>query len=436
MEASTAEALSNATALRYLGRIVNFQAMGKAPDALAIVKTLRAAGHVAYFAGGCVRDMLLELEPKDFDVATNAPPARVRELFRNTQAVGAAFGVILVRQGKTVVEVATFRTDLKYTDGRRPEGVIFTTAEEDAKRRDFTINGMFFDPIENRVIDYVGGQNDLKSRVLRAIGEPNHRFEEDHLRLLRAIRFAARFELTIESITADAIKRHAQYLKRISPERIAEELRLMLTAPTRRLAHRMLAELGLDHVILRFLRDAREPIGIFQALEGQTIPFGLVLAAMILDARQGVIPTTLEIRKAGAAMRHALKISNDESDVFEGSLAFGHLLENESPSVAQMKRFLAEPTSLCAMELMRALAHCGVLRDRIESRMKRLEESKQTDIAPPPLITGDDLTTAGLRPGPVFKRVLDATYDEQLEGRITTREQAMKFALNLAHDGG
>src|SRR5205814_543559 len=145
-------------------------------------------------------------------------PERVRQLFPNTQAVGAAFGVILVRHGSSVIEVATFRTDVSYEDGRRPTAVRFTTAEEDAKRRDFTINGMFFDPIEDRVIDYVGGQEDLKNKVLRAIGEPNHRFEEDHLRLLRAVRFAARFGLTIEPATAEAIKRHAEQLKRISPE--------------------------------------------------------------------------------------------------------------------------------------------------------------------------------------------------------------------------
>src|SRR5256885_2530030 len=169
-------------------------------DAVAVVKRLREAGHVAYFAGGCVRDTLLGLQPKDFDIATDAPPQRVRELFTNTQAVGAAFGVILVRHKKSVVEVATFRSDLKYLDGRRPEGVVFTTAEEDAKRRDFTINGLFMDPLEgNKVIDFVGGQDDLRNKILRAIGEPNHRFEEDHLRLLRAVRFAARFGLKVET---------------------------------------------------------------------------------------------------------------------------------------------------------------------------------------------------------------------------------------------
>src|SRR4051812_24847477 len=202
-------------------------------DALAVVRRLREAGHVAYFAGGCVRDELLGLHPKDYDAATDAPPPRVRELFQNTQAVGAAFGVILVHHRRSVIEVATFRADLEYRDGRRPEGVRFTTAEEDARRRDFTINGLFLDPVEARVIDFVGGREDLKGRLLRAIGNPDDRFAEDHLRLLRAIRFAARFDLRVEHATDEAIARHAPHLVRISPERVADELRLMLTATTR-----------------------------------------------------------------------------------------------------------------------------------------------------------------------------------------------------------
>src|SRR5437867_2407818 len=184
-------------------------------DALAVLRRLRQAAHIAYFAGGCVRDLLMGLTPKDYDIATDAPPQRVRELFSNTQAVGAAFGVVLVRHGKSVVEVATFRTDAAYEDGRRPTAVHFTTAEEDAKRRDFTINGLFYDPIEEKVIDYVGGQEDLRDKLLRAIGEPNHRFEEDHLRLLRAVRFAARLGLSVEPSTAAAIAHHAEQLKRI-----------------------------------------------------------------------------------------------------------------------------------------------------------------------------------------------------------------------------
>lgn len=401
-------------------------------DALAVVQHLRASGHVAYFAGGCVRDTLLGREPKDFDVATDAPPPRVRELFANTQAVGAAFGVILVRQRKSVIEVATFRTDLQYKDGRRPEGVVFTTAEEDAKRRDFTINGMFFDPIEKQVIDYVGGREDLKNRTLRAIGEPNHRFEEDHLRLLRAVRFAARFDLTIEPVTADAIKRHADQLKRISPERIAEELRMMLTPTSRTRAHAMLQEFGLLAVILRFLSDVQSPVNVFKSLTGEKISFGLALAAMVSDARRGRPLGENEIRNASSAMRQALKISNDEDDQLRGSLAFRHLLTETPPTVAILKRFLAQPTSSDARALMSALDRIGVSSDRIKTVEARLSELAKTEVAPAPLVTGDDLTAAGLRPGPAFKRVLDLTYDEQLEGRLREKSDALGFALSLA----
>jgi poly(A) polymerase len=223
-------------------------------DALAVVRRLREAGHVAYFAGGCVRDQLLGLTPKDYDVATDAPPQRVRELFTRTDAVGAAFGVILVRHRRSQIEVATFRTDLEYRDGRRPEGVRFATAEQDAQRRDFTINGLFFDPLEDRVIDYVGGQADLEARVVRAIGEPDRRFEEDHLRLLRAVRFATRFRFKIDPATEDAIVRHAAQLARISPERIAEELLLILAPPGRTLAWALLEKYHLSAVVFRFLK--------------------------------------------------------------------------------------------------------------------------------------------------------------------------------------
>ena len=401
-------------------------------DALAVLRRLRDAGHIAYFAGGCVRDMLLGLDPKDYDIATDATPDRVRQLFSNTQAVGAAFGVILVRHRKSQIEVATFRTDLKYTDGRRPEGVVFTTAEEDSKRRDFTINGMFYDPIEEKVIDYVGGQEDLKDRLLRAIGEPNQRFEEDHLRLLRAVRFAARFGLAIEPATADAVRAHAEHLKRISPERVAEELRLMLLGAHRIAAVRMLRAFGLDRVALRFLGTIGQPVGIFESLPGEYCSFGVALAALVLDARGGGPLRKDEVRAASRALRQALKISNDESDELEAALSFSHLLNDPPPSVAQMKRFLAG-RSAGARELMTAMERCGILRQRIAVVSGRLAElSHRGDNAPPPLITGDDLTVAGLTPGPLFKRVLDAVYDAQLEDQVKTKEEALALAMKLA----
>jgi len=256
-------------------------------DAREVLLRLRAAGHVAYFAGGCVRDLLLGKRPKDWDVATDAPPARVREIFRNTQAVGAAFGVILVREGRSTVEVATFRTEGVYSDGRRPDEVAFTDAEHDARRRDFTMNGLFLDP-ENKaeggrqkaegnaerstsnaqrptfnvqtewgtVIDYVGGVADLRAGVVRAIGEASRRFGEDHLRLLRAVRFAARLGFMVQGETERAIVEHATKLKGISPERIAEELRMMLTPASRGRAWAMLWGYGLLDVVFRFLPGA------------------------------------------------------------------------------------------------------------------------------------------------------------------------------------
>ena len=415
-------------------------------DALAVVRRLREAGHVAYFAGGCVRDELLGLEPKDYDVATDAPPQRVRELFRNTQAVGAAFGVILVRQGHSQVEVATFRTDGKYLDGRRPTEVRFTTAEEDAKRRDFTINGLFLDPLTDEVIDYVGGQDDLRTRTLRAIGNPDERFAEDHLRLLRAIRFAARFDLTVELATDDAITRHAQHLVRISPERIAEELRLMLTPPTRVRAWRMMERHGLDVVIFRFLQlpspVAHPAVGgaravvIQNVLPGQPIPFGLALAAAAVEyalvrLSHPVDWYSLSIREVVQALRRALRVSNEESDAMEGTLlGVAHLMRDVIPRESSLKRFLARPTASLSRALFDALpAGMVIHRPGLQSKLAELEK---TDYAPPPLITGDDLTAAGLTPGPVFKRVLDAVYDEQLEGRVKTRDEALKRAMEIA----
>ena len=413
-------------------------------DALAVVRRLREAGHVAYFAGGCVRDELLGLAPKDYDVATDAAPQRVRQLFSNTQAVGAAFGVILVRHRRSVIQVATFRTDLAYRDGRRPDGVRFTTAEEDARRRDFTINGLFLDPLEDRVIDYVSGQQDLKDKVVRAIGEPDERFDEDHLRLLRAVRFAARLGFTIEPATAGAIARHADRLKRTSPERIAEELRAMLPPPTRSAAWEMLWRFGLLHVIFRTLPEkppGPEPGGpLFpQLLPGDAVPFPLALAALVQCYRASARfphPHTFlgmpEVRRSVQACRTTLKISNEESDFLTGVLHLGPLLEADPPTVATMKRFLATPTSPWARAMLDALLRSGGC-PRIAWLREQFARLERQEVAPPPLITGDDLTAAGLKPGPLFKRVLDEVYDAQLEDRVSSKDEALRMALESAH---
>jgi poly(A) polymerase len=415
-------------------------------DAETIVRRLRDAGHVAYFAGGCVRDQLLGKTPKDYDVATDAPPQRVRQLFANTQAVGQAFGVILVRLGASQIEVATFRADLAYKDGRRPEGVVFTTAEEDAKRRDFTINGLFFDPIEQKVIDFVDGQRDLKDKWLRTIGDPDQRFEEDHLRLLRAVRFAARFDLTIKGETAVAIAKHHDQLKRISPERIAEELRLMLTPPTRLRAHQELWRFGLISVIFRHLPElvtkATRPNGVFdQLMPGEPVSFGLALAALALSYRAQVHPeiwallTRAEARRTAQALRTALRISNQESDEVEAVLDLEALLAVEPPRTSTMKRFLAGPHSRPARLLLAALrASEPSMNSRIQWLETRFAELERQDVAPPPLVTGDDLIAHGLKPGKLFKRVLDDIYDAQLEDRVNTTQEALELAMRIARE--
>lgn len=419
-------------------------------DALAVLLRLRQAGHVAYFAGGCVRDELLGIAPKDFDVATDAPPARVRQLFSQTQAVGAAFGVILVHQAQSTIEVATFRTDGTYLDGRRPSKVEFTTAEEDAKRRDFTINGLFLDPVENKVIDHVSGLADLSARVIRAIGDPSHRFEEDHLRLLRAVRFASRFGFELERGTADAIMAHAPQLARISPERIADELRRMLVPTTRIAAWEMLREFGLLPVILRFMPPVSETsyadrgfAWLFpNVAPDESISFGLALAAIAVSHQMHITNgapalTQLgetDIRKYEQALRKALKISNDESDQMLGALRIANLLEEKMPTVATMKRFLAGAYSGDARRLLWALGKSDVeLTDRVRSLESIFTEIEAAGpVAPAPLVTGDDLTAAGLRPGKLFKLVLDQVYDAQLESRVVSKQDALELALNVA----
>lgn len=419
-------------------------------DAVAVVRALREAGHVAYLAGGCVRDLLLGLEPKDYDVATDAPPRRVRQLFRDTQAVGQAFGVILVRLGHSVVEVATFRTDGTYLDGRRPSEVTFTDAEHDAQRRDFSINGLFLDPLDgDRVIDFVGGVEDLKARRLRAIGNPHDRFKEDHLRLLRAVRFAARFGLTLDPATSEAIRAAAPSLKLISPERIADELRRTLAPATRAAAWPLLWAHGLADVVFRFVPrpwspDAATGRSLFLALApGRDVTFGLALAAAALDLRldrrasssAAAIPP-LHRKAAQATIRpldQALKLSNVERDEAAGALeGLGILLAEPCPSVATLKRFLARPTAGGSRMLLDALEAVGLHVERACALRPHLAELEQTDFAPPPLITGDDLVAAGLTPGPAFKKALDAAYDAQLEGRVTTRDEALALAIGAA----
>jgi len=409
------------------------------PDALAVLKRLRDSGHIAYFAGGCVRDSLLGLEPADWDVATDAPPQRVRSLFPATQAVGAAFGVILVHHGKSTVEVATFRSDGAYEDGRRPSSVTFTTAEEDARRRDFTINGLFLDPIEDRVIDFVGGRDDLAAKRIRAIGDPHHRFGEDHLRLLRAVRFAARFSFEIEPATAAAITSLAPRVKSISPERVGEELRLMLAPTTRTLAWRLTWNLRLAQEIFRFFPKLPQQMNfdrsIFLSVDGNNpISVGLALAAAAVcihhQAGREILESLKhsEVSRTVRAMRQAMRISNEESDEMAEILpSLLPLLQDQPPGLATIKRFLARPTSSQSRRLLDAISAAGLHQEKIAALKPRFADLDGTEVAPTPFIDGDDLTSLGLHPGPHYRRILDAVYDAQLEGKILTEEDALSF---------
>lgn len=415
-------------------------------DAIAVLCGLREAGHEAYFAGGCVRDEVMGLTPKDYDIATSAAPDVVRALFKKTQAVGQAFGVILVKHRRSVVEVATFRTEADYTDGRRPGVVQFATAAEDAQRRDFTINGLFLDPLEGRVIDFVGGMEDIKARRLCAIGKPEERFAEDHLRLLRAVRFTSRFSLQIDPLTADAIGVHAPLLRRISPERIADELRRMLTNPSRIVAWKLLWEFSLIRTICRFLPAAEGKYDpgrcLLAHLEADDeINFALALAAACLSYRLHALPagadvrallTHEEIAHMGRGMRQALKISNDELGEMLHTLDGASMMLCGELRPSRYKRFAARTTADDSRRLLQAIASMGQHQELIAAILAELDELRGTVVAPDPFITGDDLKAIGLQPGPAFKSILESVYDAQLEDRITDKKQALQLAQELA----
>ncbi|MFW6059958.1 MAG: CCA tRNA nucleotidyltransferase [Phycisphaeraceae bacterium] len=409
--------------------------------AVRIVRTLRHGGHTVYLAGGCVRDALLGIEPTDYDVATDAPPDRVHALLPRSRFVGEAFGVVLVRMGGQSIEVATFRTEWGYHDKRRPEHVTFTDAEHDARRRDFTINGLFADPLNtdpetggDRIIDYVGGRADLKAGLIRAIGDPAERFGEDYLRLLRAVRFAARLDFAIEETTAAAIRPLAPHLGRISRERIGQEVRLMLAeaSPVKAArGARLMQQYALDGPAL-----GEETFDIeLPTLErlGEEATYPTRLAAWMLDRHvRSEERTFLDIAMFGRhesakvmkRWRNALCLSNDQRDELRHVLALVSMAEQwPQMRVSLRKRLLAEPHWPQALVLLRALpVKEDVARIESESRPLLVE-----GVAPEPLVDGDDLIALGLEPGPDFRRLLDGVYDAQLEGQVRTRAEALAW---------
>ena len=406
--------------------------------ALEVVHRLRDAGFEAVWAGGCVRDALLGIAPADYDVATSALPDDVIRLFgrRKTVGVGASFGVVLVLgKHKTdgQVEVATFRSDGEYSDGRRPDSVQFCSAEEDACRRDFTINGMFFDPATDQLIDYVGGQQDLERGVVRAIGNPEERFEEDKLRMLRAPRFAARFDFRLDEATADAIRLHAANLTQVSVERVAHELRRMLSHSSRHRSLQMLVETTLFPVVFPSVSDAGEQVvhGIMPFL---SLPaFEPALAAILQEQFNGTADR-YKLRTLNVAMAcRDLKLSNDETstvcwlcDAFERSSS-----PRELP-LHELKPLLADPRHKLLLDLMNAFVRAELRAPSgVEFLNTYLAKTSAEQLNPELLITGTDLISIGMKPGPEFSATLQQLRNEQLDEQINTHEEALERAQLL-----
>lgn len=408
--------------------------------AVRVVQRLQDNGFVAYLAGGCVRDTLLGRPPKDFDVATNAEPDRIAELFTTSHAVGEAFGVQLVpvREGRQrfVVEVATFRTEWGYADGRRPTSIRFTDARHDAARRDFTINGLFEDPLarsgQDPIIDFVEGRADLARGIVRAIGDPEQRFGEDYLRMLRAVRFAARFDFAIESATRQAIMKHAAHLGRISAERVGQETRAMLTpdadARPPRAVH-LIQELHLDATLLGE-PHAEPAIPTVDALPDHA-DYPTVLAAWLLDRRTAEAGTSvcgsLSAPTAAAPLRQQLCLSNDHHDAVTSILALaGRAVAWPTLTLAPRKRLVADrrwPQAFCLLQAH--LPHHDPTLD--QCIMRDVEGLEGQEVAPDPLLRGEDLMAMGFEQGPAMGRLLAAVYDAQLEGHVANREQAMQW---------
>lgn len=392
-----------------------------------VLDRLRGSGHVAYFAGGCVRDMLLGATPKDFDVATDAYPPRVLELFPKARLVGAKFGVVLVRKRSVDVEVATFRADGDYSDGRHPDSVVFGGEIDDARRRDFTINGLFLDPATSWVIDHIGGQADLQARIIRTIGDPERRFGEDHLRMLRAVRFAARLGFSVDPATAAAIRDHAIRLRQISPERIWMELEQILAAPTRASAWRWIVDFGLTpHLVEDWTPSPSEIRRIGDALS--CLPSNSLAATLSLAIMFRPDSATV-VEQRGRNMRLSNKLIAGLRWLVESA---ARIDQDPNPSLADLKILMGGADWSGLLELLLADRRAaGQSVEPIERLAARADAIRPDRIAPPPLLTGDDLSAMGVTPGPNFGRILEAVYRAQLNEEIETKEQAMERAIRF-----
>jgi tRNA nucleotidyltransferase/poly(A) polymerase len=404
------------------------------------VKQLRDEGFVAFWAGGCVRDELLGLAPKDYDVATNATPDEVFRVFRHrrTIAVGVSFGVVTVVGGRQAgnVEVATFRRDLGYTDGRRPDSVSFSSPEEDAQRRDFTINGMFFDPLENRVHDYVGGQADLRNGIVRCIGEPHQRFSEDKLRLLRAVRFCAAFEFELERDTLSAIQDLAGSIVVVSAERIANEMRRILRDSHRIRGLEFLQQTGLRAYLLP---EFGGPCDVIR----REWPEGIVLCGTVRDPSfelaLSALLWPLTCHKAPPAVVEPLasrwKLANRERDLVEQLLRDEAVVRQADVHPwSTVQPIVIRPSIDEVIELARAVArHLGQSPAGVEFCHRQLARP-ECELNPDPLVNGDDLIRLGISAGVRFGAILTAIRNAQLDGQITSRQDAEEMARAMARE--
>jgi poly(A) polymerase len=439
--------------------------------ATTIVQTLRQRGFQAYLVGGCVRDLLLGREPKDYDVATNATPAQVMDVFPETYAVGAQFGVVLVpapdREAASAdraelsskshaLEVATFRSDIGYSDGRHPDEVRFSLdPREDVARRDFTVNGMLLDPVSGEVLDFVGGRKDLAAGIIRTIGDPEQRFSEDKLRMLRAVRFAARFDYSIEPATFVAMQKLASQVQVVSRERVRDELTRMLIEGQARRAYVLLDESGLLKPVLpeiSAMKGVEQPaefhpegdvfVHTLLLLENLPNPCPLTLAwgALLHDVGK---PPTFRVApdrirfdnhvevgvKMAEEICRRLRFSNDETEqilaLVDNHMRFGHVSRMKEST---LKKFLRMP----AFDEHLALHRADCLASHRNLSTYKFIEQKRSEIPvekmrPAPLVTGDDLIAAGHVPGPRFREILSAVEDAQLEGRLPSRDAALDF---------
>jgi poly(A) polymerase len=432
------------------------EASPTAAAARKIVERLRGEGHVAYFAGGCVRDIVRGVTAKDYDVATSATPDTVQKIFPRTYAVGAHFGVIVVLEDDFQFEVATFRSDDVYADGRHPTAVRFSSPEEDARRRDFTINGMFYDPVAEKVIDLVGGESDIAAKLVRAIGDPAQRFAEDRLRMLRAVRFATVLNYQIDKQTWDALLTNAPSINQISAERIRDELVRIFVSPNRVRGWDLLDSSGLLGAILPELdamKGVLQPeqfhpegdVFVHTRLMLQLLPeqvsVALVFAVLFHDVAKPVTSTVDEtgrIRfnehdRIGAQMTEAimrrLRFSGSEIEAAV-EMVKQHMVFKDAPNmrVAKLKRFMARPTFDEELELHRVDCESSHrMLDNYQFLVRKREEFANEPIIPPPLVRGDDLIAFGLKPGPKFGEILEAVETRQLEGTLGTREQALDW---------